>query len=329
MLGFSKGKDRFARKCSQLVRVLVPAALLRLRWRIHVSLFHPKVDMHGRKSGFDVSVTWLGRAGNSVLQIVNAIHFAKKTSSRVTLASSTLTDAGTFDFSSHSQELSPIRGCFLSMQSEGLANLGPSFSEQREIALQYLLPILNVPRKHLDEDLLVIHIRSGDIIPSSNEESVHTCYIQPPLSYFERVIHDCAAEKILIVTEPDRRNPVISVLCNRYGATVQSESVPEDFATLVAATKLCMGYSTFPHAAVMVSQTIRDIFAPEHNTLSEFSPCDPELLPFARLHLYKITHYIPPRKWIGSVSQLKRMIEHDPRYVSRIPHRPCKSPCRY
>lgn len=57
----------------------------------------------------------------------------------------------------------------------------------------------------VDEEVLTVHIRSGDIF----HDDIHPTMGQPPLSYYELVLEQAKKTRIVVVTE-DLRNPVIA-----------------------------------------------------------------------------------------------------------------------
>lgn len=106
----------------------------------------------------------------------------------------------------------------------------------------------------VDEKMLVIHIRSGDIFKKHKKD-----YYQNPLSYYERLIN--LYEKVLIVTSSDRLNPVCKILGTYKNVEIQSSSFENDFNTLYNATNLATsGVGTFPIAAALMSKKLKNIY---------------------------------------------------------------------
>ncbi len=117
--------------------------------------------------------------------------------------------------------------------------------------------------KNIDEDTLVIHIRSGDIftLPVKN-------YFQNPINFYIQIASKY--KKVLVVTSEDMLNPVCEELKKINNIEFQSSSFENDFNTLYSAKNLATsGVGTFPIAAALLSTKLEnfyytDLYLPEH-----------------------------------------------------------------
>jgi hypothetical protein len=100
------------------------------------------------------------------------------------------------------------------------------------IYLNYILPNLKfkINNNILSDDTIVIHIRSGDIIRDDGYP-----YCQPPLIAYDNLVEKF--NKVIVVTEPDFRNPAISYLINKYGTKIEirSNSLEDDINLICSA----------------------------------------------------------------------------------------------
>ena len=115
------------------------------------------------------------------------------------------------------------------------------YTEIQKICQKYILPRLDIPKITLSKETLVIHIRSGDVFAEGMD---FYNFIPNPYGYYLKLIN--FYEKVLIVTEKDKRNPILNRLKNNPKVNIQSKSVKEDFAVLLGAKNLATsGISTF------------------------------------------------------------------------------------
>lgn len=96
----------------------------------------------------------------------------------------------------------------------GFYSAATPFEQRIQIVKKYIRPILNIKEEALHEDDLVIHLRSGDIMSKG-----HHCYIQPPLAFYEEIIRMKKWKTIYIITE-QRNNPCLPALQSKYSNVV-------------------------------------------------------------------------------------------------------------
>lgn len=202
--------------------------------------------------------------------------------------------------------------------------------ERREIFQKYLLPQLEnrtfrAKLKKLlapstsqhetitSEETLVINIRSGfDIfrqIPAPHNE-----YIQPPLSFYKHIIKKHNYRKALIVTEPDRANPVIPALLNTdlhcEIRLKQRKSIQDDISTILNASHLIAAHSTFTWCLGLMSKNLKVVHQPETFYIRGVSDFESKV--------YRIKDYIEVGEWNASDSQLALMLGHSEELVREL-----------
>ena len=114
----------------------------------------------------------------------------------------------------------------------------------------------------LDENDLVIHIRSGDLF----RKKPHGCYIPPPLSYYVKQINKHKYKQIIIVCE-DKINPVVNKLLELYKKnTVHNiNSLEEDIKIILGATNIISSVGTFTFSLLIFSNHIKYHYGKQGN----------------------------------------------------------------
>ena len=204
--------------------------------------------------------SWTGRTGNNIIQMINCIHYSfylhgyEKICFRkhhllnnneimskepVTKNKKRFTDKDNFFYAKKlGFHLSPC--------------------QMREIAQKYIVPILKINLDNSDgSDEISIHLRGGDIMIS------HPKFIQPPMSYYKKILQENIYSKINIIHE-DNLNPCLYKLKELKNSFSQSKSVNEDIEKLCRARRLIMSFSTFSLMIFFISKNIEEIFLPKY-----------------------------------------------------------------
>lgn len=108
---------------------------------------------------------------------------------------------------------------------------------------------------------LVIHIRSGDIF---DKHFSLTDYIQPPLSYYEKIICENNYRKIFIVTEHcANKNPVILKICTKFkNVYLLQNNIDIDFKIMLNSYNFVSSISTLSKIVNLLSNFKENIFIP-------------------------------------------------------------------
>lgn len=182
-------------------------------------------------------------------------------------------------------------------------------NRKSEILRKYILPNFNYENKPYDDTSLVIHIRSGDIMKGG----CHGFYVQPPFSFYKKVIEENSYSNIIIVTEPDKQNPAIELLQNSYSnVTIQCTNLYEDVSSILNAKNLiCNSHGTFGHMLSLMSPNIKNLYMPYYLNAKTTSFYDNSFLKSEdikvffdmtninhfKVHEYFIFNYISPFGW--------------------------------
>ena len=149
-------------------------------------------------------INWFGRFGNNIIEITSGIYLAKKNSIKFTHDKHKLIDGTEYDFSDDSIKKTEIR------RSRNLYHVKDiPFQDRIDICHEYIRPRLYwVKDLHtMDDDVIVIHIRSGDIFdgycvcPKTGKKVFCNLglYPQPPFAFYKRVIDDGKFKHIRII----------------------------------------------------------------------------------------------------------------------------------
>lgn len=264
---------------------------------------------------------WSGRLGNNIQQVANCIMFAEQKQDAFTqklehsIIGNFVLDFGQEDSQEYSGRFycwEPLVHCEKGIL-EGGNEIGISkehaYSNMQKVCRKYIFPNLKVPNKDaLDDNTIVMHLRSGD-----NYHRIFnppTNYIPNPLIYYLNLIE--SFEKCILITEPDRENPIVHELMKIDKVKIQSSTVEDDFATLMSAKNLALsGVGTFAMAAALCSHTIQnlyttDLLLTEHLNYSMLFNTD------VKVHVMELENYLPvfPCSWKNIEEQRKFILNY-------------------
>ena len=246
---------------------------------------------------------WYGRLGNNIQQLSNAIYYCKKNKINFSFNHHPYIKNFQLNFGINSDFSS--RFFYYEKNRDFINNEKELNENRRQICLEHISKNLIVRRPPFDINTLVIHIRGGDIF-STNPPST---YIQNPLSFYVNIINNF--NKIIVVSE-DFKNPVLEKLSNLRNVEIQSTTVENDFATLVAAKNLVTsGVGTFSIAAALCSNNIENLFC---SNLFLKEHLNPTMLLNKDINV-NITNidynkYILKNNWRNTCEQRKLMINY-------------------
>jgi hypothetical protein len=261
--------------------------------------------------GYNLKISKFTQLGNSLVQLSNAVNIGIHTKSKVTMPSIG-TSTETLDFLSGVPDFDfrTSDSCGIDLESKfyfpnecfgyDLTN-----KERLRILKDFVFPHLPiVDSDGITEDTLVIHIRSGDIF----EGWIHQNYVQPPLSYYKKIIEETKPSNILIVTQSDRKNPCIDSLLPLYPNTkIQCGTLQQDVSAILNARKLVIGFGTFGWMLSMISDRIHTLHCPTICTdlLSSFYSTPP-----FEINRYIYKDYIKIGDWKNTKEQRELMLIH-------------------
>ena len=238
---------------------------------------------------------WSGRLCNNLIQLTDVIYTARKKNGR-------------FDMNLQHSIIKPFKLRFndgtplpKKMYNEPFYNSEIQLNERREILQRYILANCRLPSLP-PINCLVIHMRGGDILRQSPPP--HSVYVQPPLSFYKKVIEDCPLKKIIILTE-DIPNPCAKIIANAYdNCKIQSSKLLDDVSTFLQATHVCFNTSgTFGETLALMSPNIKAAYIPKYkDSTTNWN------ISF-KVNQYEISDtYIQPGEWNASDEQINQMI---------------------
>ena len=260
------------------------------------------------RSGYLNTVShWYGRLGNNIQQICNGIIYSSIN--------------GDGFFSPHhdligqivigSQKKTTTRQCrffhYNTPNKDFDIDLNYLYQNICKVAKQYVVPNFKFKIKDpFDDDTLVVHIRSGDIF--AHEHDPPHDYVPNPLCYYLNLIEEY--DKIIVVTEPDNYNPIVDELKKIKKVNVQSESVAEDFLTLMRSKNIATsGTGTFAVAAALCSSNIKNFYC---SNLYLDEHLNPEMVMRSeiKVHMMELNNYIEYKTWKNNKDQRKFILEY-------------------
>lgn len=245
----------------------------------------------------DRSVTftrWYGRAGNNIVQILNAILFGQsKGYSRLRLPNVHVNPrrpaSTVFDLFNLPEEIT-IKRPLSKLNLDCNWNpphmrfffgrcLAVNKSLYRETLRRHLVPFMSPSfrracRKERNHpfDGLTVHLRSGDTKRNRTFTQSRTVkldvrpYTYASCVFFERVLADRDFRSVRIITEPDMSHPCISVLKQKLlgvSLQVQSRSIEDDACAIINAKHLAVGsWSTFSQVLELFNSGLETNFWP-------------------------------------------------------------------
>lgn len=247
---------------------------------------------------------WSGRVGNNLIQLFNFIIFCKKFKIKcIQKLEHNIIDKFVIDFSEHGMMPQNIESEFYHYlfiikgnpynskrgnefyEEYDCPNFCESFypyeitnEERNYVYKTYILPNVKISSniKPLDNNTLVIHIRSGDLMEYNLRKSINenlvindkfgksksVIYIHPPVRAYEKIIDNF--NKVIIVTE-DRLHPAVNYIEEKYKSkvTVQTGTLIEDIELILSAQNLAfisIFNGTFAHTLSFLSNNIQNMY---------------------------------------------------------------------
>jgi len=266
---------------------------------------------------------WFGRFGNNIQQISNMIHMAQVDNCCfLSPEHGLIKEFGTFRSSLSREDIQVHRNEFYFYGEDRLDRLHfncdkEDLNQKREnIIKEFIVPNLkwglnSIPA--LSDQTLVIHIRSGDNFvenwkppEASVHPVVHPCYVMNPFSFYESLIR--RFEKVIVVTEKDRKNPMLKKIDKFNNVSIRSGTLVEDLKIILAAKHFATsGVGTFGIAAALLSNNLEnfyctDLFLKEH--------LNPTMLMKSKIFMTPINQddYIKIGTWTASPPQIELML---------------------
>lgn len=249
---------------------------------------------------------WYGRLGNNVQQCAVGHMVAEMLMTQFQSIDHEIIAKHQTSFGYNTQEASSKFFYWEGPYKEVNLPMEHIYKNMRRICKTYISPHLKIPRRDpIGDDTIVIHIRSGDVFdPGVVNPSQYT---PNPYCFYDELIKEF--EYAIVVTEPDSYNPIIDKLKENPKVTIQSSSVEEDFATLMAAKHLAnSGVGTFAVAAALCSNNIENFWCTNLH-LTEHLNWRMLLGSDVDVTLFELNNYIPVGEWKNTEDQRKMIME--------------------
>ena len=187
------------------------------------------------------------------------------------------------------------------------------YKVRRDICKEYIYTNLKINFdnvKELDNDTVVMHIRSGDIFSRKDYYcSVVSNYLQNPLDYYIKIAEKYS--KVIVLTE-DYQNPVIAELNKIEKFDIRILGIQETIETMLSAKNIVTsGVSSFGIACALLSKNVKRVYASdlvvdEILNFNDLIQTDIEV----KVISIDTERYIKWNNWLNSDEQRKIMIEY-------------------
>ena len=215
---------------------------------------------------------WSGRLGNNIQQVANCIMAAKKYENvfqqkldhdiipkfKVSFSGMEVNQwTGEGRYYSWEPLVHCEHGCYEGENETGLG-VEHIYRNMHKVCKEHIAPHLLLPEiDPIGDDTIVMHLRSGDNYHRIFDPP--TNYVPNPLVFYLELID--TYDKCILITEPDKENPIVHELEKIDKVQIQSNSVARDFATLMNAENVALsGVGTFAMAAALCSTTIKNLY---------------------------------------------------------------------
>jgi hypothetical protein len=205
---------------------------------------------------------WVGRLGNNIIQLCNAIHIALYYKETIELPKHHFFNVNIIkEYFNNNKNNLLIKDNFNFYYKSKIKQISSdAFETNNEETINILLKAFIIKEndiKKLDDDTIVIHIRSGDIF----NNNPHPGYIPPPLAYYVNILNNNKFNKIIIISE-DTKNPVIDELLKLYpNSCYKKNSLEDDIKIILGATYIIESVGTFISSLLMLSNNIKQIYS--------------------------------------------------------------------
>ena len=266
---------------------------------------------------------WSGRLGNNIQQIANCIMAAEKYKSTfrqkldhdiISKYDVNFEELLASDWSGEGRYYSweALTHCEKGIYEGGNeTGLGVEhiYRNMRKTCQKHIAPNLILPQKQtLGEDTIVMHLRSGDNYHRIFDPP--TNYIPNPLIFYLNLIE--SFDKCILITEPDRENPIVHELKKIDKVQIQSSTVADDFVTLMSAKNVALsGVGTFAMAAALCSSQIENLYTTDL-LLTEHLNYTMLYNTNVNVHVMELPDYLSvfPCSWMNTEEQRKFILEY-------------------
>lgn len=205
---------------------------------------------------------WYGRLGNNIIQIINCIQISMfyENKYNIILPNHRYFNTNYIKLNDKVDEsFECLTDCYGFYYQSYLCQFDAQcFCQNIECTRDLIRTIFIVPENkiHLDDDDLVVHIRSGDLF----RENPLGEYIPSPLCFYSNIILSYNWRNIYVLSE-DKMNPVIDILINRHkNILFKIKELDDDISIILQARTIVMDIGTFVPTLLLFSKKIKTLY---------------------------------------------------------------------
>lgn len=206
---------------------------------------------------------WGGRLGNNLMQLMHAWWIAEHHQTQVSypphpfLCPSPPPEKVMFEgIFFYSRDYIPLSGRPMVPQ------------DYREIGARHITGVTQLTRFPVPPDVLVVHIRNGDIF----SKNAHPGYVQPPLNYYLKIFqhaHITDLSKVWVVCSDEKPlNPIMQELINR-GCQLKQGDLIESTSIIANAAHFVSSLSTFSLIFSYLNPNLKTLYYPDFFTYGQ------------------------------------------------------------
>lgn len=205
---------------------------------------------------------WFCRLGNNIMQIKNILHIALYYNYGIQIPNHPLFEKHIINNVNSDCDKNvklTDKNNFFNLDNSKFDNI--IFEKNNEKVIEIMKKSFKIKNvKPLNENDLVIYIRSGDIFSARPHEQ----YIMPPLSYYIKILSNHSYDKIILVSQ-DRKNPVINELLKLYPNIIYNKNnLVDDIKIILSARTIVECFGTFSPELLQLSDNIVEIIRPSY-----------------------------------------------------------------
>lgn len=206
--------------------------------------------------------SWFGRLGNNIVQVTNALHIGLYYNINVIIPKhyffNTMYIKINDDINMNINNLVNLttENNFFSIPNDNIHRKCIEINYEETLRLLKKIILYPKTKTTLNDNDLIIHIRSGDIF----KEGPHKSYISCPYSYYDQILKNNSFENIYLVSE-NKLNPIIDKLLKNYPNIIfKIRTLDEDISMVLESRNVVMDFGCFIPELLKVSNNIRKLY---------------------------------------------------------------------
>lgn len=218
--------------------------------------------MHTNEITYDTFIPrWYGRLGNNIQQISNGIYFCRKNGIHFTSPDHPMIEAIDLNFGSNQYKIPKTSNNWFYHFEKEHSDFDVDIDElnllRKNICEDYIYPKLKIDHSKLNDplpdDVLVVHIRSGDLY--THFPNTHP---QNPLSYYLK-LYQLFEGKVIFIAEDDK-NPIVQVL-QQYNLDIRIWGIEDTYTLLLRTRNLATsGAGSFAISSAFCSKNLKNFY---------------------------------------------------------------------